>query len=175
MDLQGPTDEYSRATTAPLVSARGGRIPEAVPSRLTGQELEAMEAGPEVAVFLQEQNHTGLVQGMEDGSTTAPDIKGGDEVRHGAPQMRWPETDQGGATGRRGVSGGRDTRPVLNGRGPRGVCRFRQRVLRPHIVMAHRGCGIPKVAWGPHTYGLDTKGGMNMYADIVHSRRSGDL
>ena len=42
MDLQGPTDENGRATTAPLVAARGGRVPEAVPSRLTGQELETV-------------------------------------------------------------------------------------------------------------------------------------
>ena len=42
MDLQGPTDEYGRATTASLVAARGGRIPEAVPSRLTGQELKTV-------------------------------------------------------------------------------------------------------------------------------------
>ena len=42
MDLQGPTDENGRTSTAPLVAARSGRIPEAVPSRLTGQELETV-------------------------------------------------------------------------------------------------------------------------------------
>ena len=42
MDLQGTTDKNGRPPTAPLVAARSRRIPEAVPSRLTGQELETV-------------------------------------------------------------------------------------------------------------------------------------
>ena len=36
VDLQGPTDKNGRPPAAPLVAARSRRIPEAVPSRLTG-------------------------------------------------------------------------------------------------------------------------------------------
>ena len=126
-------------------------------------------------MFLQEQNHTGLVQGMNDGSPTAPDIEGGDQMRHSAPQVGWPEANHGGAAGSRRMREGRDVGSGLYGRGPGSVCRFRQRVLRPNIVMSHRGCGIPKVARGSYAYGLDAEGSMYMYADIVHSCRSGDL
>ena len=61
MYLQRPPDEDSRAAAAALISTSVGRIPYAMPTRLASHELQALEAGAKVAVFLQEKDSPGLM------------------------------------------------------------------------------------------------------------------
>ena len=61
MYLQRPPDEDGRASAAALISTSVGWIPTAVPTRLASHELQALEAGAKVAMFLQEKDSTGLM------------------------------------------------------------------------------------------------------------------
>ena len=52
MDLKGEADEDCCASTSPLVATGPSRIPEAMPTRLPGHELQAAEPGAEMPMFL---------------------------------------------------------------------------------------------------------------------------
>ena len=52
MDLEGPADQNGRAATTALVATAKGWIPEAVPARLAGQELETLQSRAKLAVLL---------------------------------------------------------------------------------------------------------------------------
>ena len=52
MDLQGPAYEDRSAAAAALVATGVGRVPKAMPTRLTSQELQTLEAGAKVAMLL---------------------------------------------------------------------------------------------------------------------------
>ena len=128
-----------------------------------------------MAVLLQEQNHAGLMQGVDDGGTTAPDIQGGNQVWHRPPHVGWPEADRGRLAWSRKMTRVREGGADLIGRGPGGRGRFRQWVLCPNIIMTYGGCGIPKVARGSYAYGLDAKGSVDLNADTVHGCRRSNL
>ena len=78
MDLQRFTDENRGTAASALVACGQGWIPKAVPTRLASQELKTLEARAKVVVLLDQEDHAGLVQGMKQSGTTAPDVEGGD-------------------------------------------------------------------------------------------------
>ena len=53
------------ASTASLVATTsGGRVPKAMPARLAGEELEALQSRPEVPMLLEQQDHPWLMQSV---------------------------------------------------------------------------------------------------------------
>ena len=83
-----------------------------MPTRLASHELKALEARTKVAVFLDQEDHAGLVQGMKQSVTTAPDVEGVDKMGCDSTQTSGREPDDrvmhwGGRQGRRGQCGGR--------------------------------------------------------------------
>ena len=94
MDLERFANENRGATAAALVSGGQGWVPKAVPTRLASHELEALEAGAKVAVLLNQEYHSWLVQGMKKSGAAAADIEGGDKVWSNASQPSGRESDQ---------------------------------------------------------------------------------
>ena len=94
MDLERFANENRGATAAALVAGGQGWVPKAMPTRLASHELEALEAGAKVAVLLNQEYHSWLVQGMKKSGAAAADIEGGDKVWSNAAQPSGREPDQ---------------------------------------------------------------------------------
>ena len=76
----GSTHQYSSTSTAALVTTGGGRVPQAMPTRLAGEELEALQAKPEMPMLLEQQDHPWLMQSVKDRSPTPAYIEGGHKM-----------------------------------------------------------------------------------------------
>ena len=170
MDLQRFADEDRRTAAAALVARGQGWVPKAVPTRLASHELKTLEAWAKVAVLLNQEYHSRLVQGMKKSGAAAADIKGGDKVRSNSAQPSGRQPDEremgwGGGQSRRreGWAGAR-----WRGSRPGGIPR--QRVFRPDIVVADRGRGVPQMALCPRAYRMNTEGGMNLKTHLVYGR-----
>ena len=61
MYLKRPSYEDRGAAAAALVATGVGRVPNAMPTRLTSHELQTLEAGAKVAMFLKEKDSPGLM------------------------------------------------------------------------------------------------------------------
>ena len=68
VNLQRPPDKDGRAAAAALIPIRMGWVPDTMPTRLASQELQSLEAWAKVAVFLKEEDSTGLMEGMDKGT-----------------------------------------------------------------------------------------------------------
>ena len=93
--------QYRGTSTAALIATSAGRVPQAMPTRLAGEELEALQSRPEVPMLLEQQDHPWLMQNVEDRSPTPSDIESGHEMGSEATKTG------GGKTDGRMVTGGR--------------------------------------------------------------------
>ena len=175
VDLQRFANENRGATASSLVAGGQSWVPEAMPTRLASHELKTLEAWAKVAVLLNQEYHSRLVQGMKKGGAAAADIKGGDKVRSNSAQPSGRQPDEremgwGGGQSRR-REGGAGAR--WRGSRPGGIPR--QRVFRPDIVVADRGSGVRQMALCPRAYRMNTEGAMNPETHLVYGRSGGYL
>ena len=175
MYLQGPANENRCATASALVAGGQGWIPEAMPTRLASQELETLEAWAKVAVLLNQENHSGLVQGMEKSAAAASDIKSGDEVGSNAAQTRGWKTNEGSMKRDGGHSRGGERGSKPGGGQARSGGFPRKRVFGPNIVMADRRRRVPEMTMRPRADRLDTEGGMHEKTHLVYGRGGRNL
>ena len=171
MDLKWEADEDGGAAAPTLIATGPSRIPEAMPTRLPGHELKASEPGAEMAVLLYKQDHTWLVESMEQGGAATADIERSNKVGSDPSQPGGRETDWRAVRRRRANKWSRHARgdglwwsAGRNGRGRRG------RGLCPHIVMPDRCRGVPKMTWCADADHMNTEGTMHMEGNLMYGR-----